>query len=75
MTVADLIERYMSSFDETVALVYLLFCFAVQVHSCRRPTEKLRKQHVLVKKKKRKLHARGPPARAHRSSDRDVPDA
>ena len=26
MTVADLIERYMSSFDETVALVYLLRC-------------------------------------------------
>ena len=72
MTVADLIERYMSSFDETVAL---FICFAVQVHGCRRPTEKLRKQHVLVKKKKRKLHARGPPARAHRSSDRDVPDA
>ena len=73
MTVADLIERFMSSFDETVALVYLLRCSGVQ--GCRRPTEKLRKQHVLVKKKKRKLHARGPPARAHRSSDRDVPDA
>ena len=71
MTVADLIERFMSSFDETVALVYLLRCSGAWLP----PSEKLRKQHVLVKKKKRKLHARGPPARAHRSSDRDVPDA
>ena len=36
MTVADLIERYMSSFDETVALVYLLRCSGAIAAAVRR---------------------------------------